>query len=134
MPFAASACRFLGISAKISLGVMQTTPLGGGFGFFLGQRTWHCQERPVVRIVERARGVAPGTEPDGLNPAGSAPEALEERAGELGPAPALLVLEVRVDALPAPRLPHPRRPGIEVGGAIVRAAEAQVAEGRRRHD
>src|SRR5439155_3753359 len=64
----------------------------------------------------------------------SAPETLEQRPGERGPAPTLFVLEVRVHALPAPRLPHARRPGIEFGGPIVRPAEAQIAEGRRRYD
>src|SRR5207249_12075227 len=82
MPFAASAFRFLGISAKIALGVMQTPPLRGwGFEVVLGHAARRCQgdRRHVI-------GGTSGAEP------------LEQRAGERRPAAALLVLEVHVDA------------------------------------
>src|SRR5262249_2373696 len=64
----------------------------------------------------------------------SAPEAREERTGERRAAAALLVFEVGIDPLPAARLAHARRPGVEVSVRVVRAAQAQVAEGRSRHE
>src|SRR5438094_7156015 len=140
MPFAASAFKFLGISAKISLGVMQTPPLGGWGWSFPRASNLALSRTTGVRIVKRARGVAfdarirwvePHRRPaktlahspkpvpaerwlavraDGGRmprrarlPAYpprtcplSAPETLEQRPGERGPAPTLFVLEVRV--------------------------------------
>src|SRR2546428_1247203 len=60
MPFAASAFRFLGISAKISLGVMQTPPLGGGVRGCPRASSVALSRTTAVRIVKRARGVALG--------------------------------------------------------------------------
>src|SRR5205809_612943 len=57
-------------------------------------------------------------------------EPVEEGAREGGAAPGLLVLEVDVDALPGDDVADAGRPAVKVGVAVVRAPEAQVAEGR----
>src|SRR5207249_10368341 len=95
MPFAASAFRFLGISAKISLGVMQTPPLGAGVGRFPRASSVALSRTTAVRIVKRARDVVLGARTPCVEPLPrprSAPEALEEPPGERGAAAALLVL------------------------------------------
>src|SRR3989454_11793317 len=56
-------------------------------------------------------------------------EPLAEGAGEGGAPAGLLVLEVDVDALPGHDLAHACRPAVQVGVAVVRAPQAQVAEG-----
>src|SRR5204862_1071 len=56
-------------------------------------------------------------------------EPREEGAREGGAPAGLLVLEVDVDALPGRDLAHACRPAVQVGVAVVRAPETQVAEG-----
>src|SRR6266852_3935171 len=124
MPLAASGFRFAPISLKISSGVMQTPPLGGGLtAGVLG----HAYT-PVKNV-----GRALGTTDIQRRPTGPRTllaEALEEGARERGAPARLLVLEVGVHALPGGHLAHPGRPAVEVGVRVVRATEPQVAEGR----
>src|SRR5437899_11636232 len=61
MPLAASAFRLAGISLKISSGVIQTPPLGGGYAGLLGHA--YTPLKNVVRAVHGARRRAGAGDP-----------------------------------------------------------------------
>src|SRR5207249_2446840 len=88
------------------------------------------------RPIEAPGSAAPNRSGDGAPRLPAPPsrvtllaEPREEGAGEGGAPAGLLVLEVDVDALPGRDLAHACRPAVQVGVAVVRAPETQVAEG-----